>query len=341
MKKIEIKIEIKKKTLFIFLSGVLIILSGFFLIKPVNAVLTCAVTTTCISPNVTVLKMYSTSNSHAGLPGSSSYTNFVCCGIGATGLGIDCNAANKAVVGTLSGTDSAHYEDWTKTNYPSPANDFCLSVDSGTITVATSTSCASYDTTIFSFSGTSGTNAHVGTSTAYTIKICGTVTGGAAQSLTFSISDSTIGFGALSASAARFANGATTGDTVEVGAHTLSASTNATGGYIITVRGATLTHTSNGSFTISAIGGTNTVSAPNTEQFGLRATTAGPGTVTAPYAATGFAYAATVSTASQVASGAGDGASTIYSARYIANISAPTEAGSYSTTLTYVATATF
>ncbi len=161
------------------------------------------------------------------------------------------------------------------------------------------------------------------------------------QSLTFSISQNSIGFGTLLSAGPRFAN-ITGGSGTEVEAHTLSASTNATGGYIITARGATLTHTSNSSFTITAIGGTNTVSAPNTEQFGLRAgVTSGTGTVTAPYAAAGFAYAGTASTASQVASGAGDGASTIYSARYIANISAPTEAGSYSATLTYVATATF
>ena len=165
--------------------------------------------------------------------------------------------------------------------------------------------------------------------------------GGGGQTLTFSISDNTIGFGTLATANARFANGATTGDTVEVEAHTLSASTNATGGYILTVKGATLTHTDS-SFAITAIGGTNAASAPGTEQFGLRATvTSGTGTVTAPYAAAGFAYAATVGTASQVASGAGDGVSTIYSPRYIANIAGSTEAGSYSAILTYVATATF
>ncbi|MEK7652217.1 MAG: hypothetical protein AAB351_03415 [Patescibacteria group bacterium] len=163
-----------------------------------------------------------------------------------------------------------------------------------------------------------------------------------AQSLSFSISDPSIGFGSLSASVARFASGDTLGSAAEVEAHTLSASTNATGGYVVTVRGATLTHTSNGSFTITAIGGTNTASSPGTEQFGLRATvSSGTGTITSPYGAAGFAYATTSSTESQVASGTGDGASTVYSVRYIANIATPTEAGNYSTTLNYVVTATF
>lgn len=168
-----------------------------------------------------------------------------------------------------------------------------------------------------------------------------TTAGAASQSLTFSISQNSIGFGTLSTAGPRFAT-STVGSNTEVEAHTLTASTNATGGYIIKVQGATLTHTSNSALTVTAIGGTNTTSALGTEQFGLRATvTSGTGTVTAPYAAAGFAYAATASTASQIAAGAGDSSSTIYSARYIANISAPTEAGSYSTILNYVATATF
>ena len=164
----------------------------------------------------------------------------------------------------------------------------------------------------------------------------------ASQSLTFSISDNTIGFGTLSTSAARFATGDATGSTTEVGAHTLSGATNATSGYVVTLKGATLTNTSNGSYTITAIGGTNTASSTGTEQFGLRiAITSGTGSATAPYAAAGFAYNGTSSTAVQVCSGSGDDTTTVYSVRYISNIGGTTEAGNYSTTLTYVATATF
>jgi hypothetical protein len=179
MKKIEIKIEIEKKTFFIFLLGILIILSGFFLVKTVNATLTCSVAGSCA--NVTLLKMYATDNSHAGSSTVSIYTNLVCCADATAGLSNNCSGT-YAPVGTLSSANNAHYEDWLKTNYSS-ANDFCLSVTSGTITVSTSTDCG-VNATVFSFSGTSGTNAHVGDGTAYTTKVCATTTPAAVISIT-------------------------------------------------------------------------------------------------------------------------------------------------------------
>jgi len=157
-------------------------------------------------------------------------------------------------------------------------------------------------------------------------------------SIDFSISDTTIGFGTLASSAARFATGDTLGSASETEAHTLIAGTNAAGGYSITVDGATLT---SGADTITAIGGTNTASSPGSEQFGLRMTaTGGSGSVSSPYAAAGFALD-TVNFPDEVASAAGASADTTYSVRYVANIAANTEAGSYSTDLTYIATATF
>ena len=185
----------------------------------------------------------------------------------------------------------------------------------------------------------STTNSHIGTSTVYTIKICGSL-GATTQTLTFSISDNSIGFGTLSSSAAQYATGDTLGSASEVEAHQLTANTNAGSGYTITVQGATLT---NGSYTVTAIGAVNTASSVGTEQFGLRMTaTGGVGTVTSPYAAAGFAYAGTASTPSQVASAStGDGVTTTYSVRYLGNIAGNTETGSYTTNLVYVATANF
>ena len=166
------------------------------------------------------------------------------------------------------------------------------------------------------------------------VSVSGTVN----QSITFSISAATIAFGTLDAAAARFAN-TTTGSATEVEAHTLIAGTNAGSGYTITVQGATLT---SGAFTITAIGSTNTASAVGTKQFGLRITaTGGTGTVTAPYAAAGFAYAGTATVTSQVASATGASANTTYSVRYLANITSNTEAATYTATLTYVATGNF
>ncbi len=159
------------------------------------------------------------------------------------------------------------------------------------------------------------------------------------QSITFSISTTTIGFANLSASAARFATNDLLGSASEVEAHQVIAGTNAPSGYTVTVKGATLT---SGANTITAIGGTNTASAIGTEQFGIRATaTGGSGAVTAPYAASGFAYAGTATTTSQIASATGATANTTYSLRYISNIATLTEAGSYTTSLTYSATANF
>jgi hypothetical protein len=163
------------------------------------------------------------------------------------------------------------------------------------------------------------------------------ITATVAPAITFTISDADIEFGTLTSADDTFADNSA-GNATEVEAHTLTASTNATSGYVMYVSGATLTA---GSDTIDAIGGTNTASAAGTEQFGLRFTASGgSGSVDAPYAAAGFAYNG-VSSADNIASATGPSATTTYSARYVANITATTEAGSYSTTLTYTATATF
>lgn len=163
------------------------------------------------------------------------------------------------------------------------------------------------------------------------------ITATVSPSITFSISDNDIEFGTLTAADDTFADNAG-GNATEVEAHQLAAGTNATGGYVMYVSGATLT---SGGDTIDAIGGTNTASSAGTEQFGVRYTASGgSGTVDAPYAAAGFAYNG-VASPDNIASATGPSATTTYSARYVANITSSTEAGSYATTLTYTATATF
>lgn len=162
------------------------------------------------------------------------------------------------------------------------------------------------------------------------------VTADVAQSLTFSISDNTIEFGTLSASAATFADDAG-GNATEVEAHNLIVGTNAANGYTMTVNGTTLT---SGSFTIATTSA-NTASSVGSEQFGLRMTASGgTGAVSVPYAASGFAFDS-LNFPDEVAAATGASANTTYSVRYIANIAANTEAGAYSATLTYVATANF
>jgi len=163
------------------------------------------------------------------------------------------------------------------------------------------------------------------------------VTATVSQSLTFSISDNSIEFGTLSASAAQYADNSA-GDASEVEAHTIIVGTNASNGYTMTINGSTLT---SGADTITAIGSSNTASSAGTEQFGVRMTASGgSGTVSAPYSAAGFALD-TAAFPDTIASASGASANTTYSARYLANITSSTEAGSYTSTLTYVATANF
>lgn len=139
----------------------------------------------------------------------------------------------------------------------------------------------------------------------------------------------------------------------------MAASTNATGGYNITISGPTLT---SGSNTIAAMSFA-TVGVRGTSQFGLNlkantTTTSNPavgteiaaasnGTSLRGQAATGyntvdtFKFVSGDSVANSANGGAGPTDAQIYTVSYIANVSGSQLAGSYTTTLTYVCTATF
>ena len=162
-----------------------------------------------------------------------------------------------------------------------------------------------------------------------------------AQSISFSISTSTIYFGVVSPFLTRYASSTNTaGSETQSEAHVFTVLTNATNGYTVTARGSTLASASS---SIAAIGAVNTAPSVGIEQFGIRITASGgSGTTTAPYGATGFAYAATATTSSQVASlSSGDNATTTFSVRYVANIAPTTPSASYTTNIVYVATANF
>ncbi len=276
----------------------------------------------------------------------------------------DFNLTSKAISSVTFTHGSSTGAENTETLAASPSATAWGAVFSGTqnriftLTAPTdgvgTASVAASDKIIITYDSTNSTNASSATN--YTIPVSGTfgdtgniyitlltddqvsVTATVSESLTFSISDNSIGFGTLSTSAARYATGDTSGTTSEAEAHTLVVGTNASNGYTMAVNGSTLT---NGAFTISAIGSSNTASSAGSEQFGIRMTaTGGSGTVTAPYASSGFALD-TAAFPDQVASATGSSASTTYSVRYLANIASSTEAGSYTSTLTYTATANF
>jgi hypothetical protein len=163
------------------------------------------------------------------------------------------------------------------------------------------------------------------------------------QTISFTVSDTTIGFGTLATANARYATGDTNGTTSDTAAHTIAVATNAANGYTVNLQGATLT---SGANTITAIGATSAASSAGSEQFGVYATKSGGvnGTITTRYndnATPGFAYNATGSTADTLATGSSATNTETYSIHYIANISAVTEAGSYATNITYVGTGNF
>lgn len=157
------------------------------------------------------------------------------------------------------------------------------------------------------------------------------------QFITFSANPTTVDLGTLS------------NLIVSTASNTLTVDTNSINGFSITVSGATLTSTVGD--TISAIGVTSASSTAATEQFGINLVantapsvgaaasgTAPIGSAAAQYdTADSFAY----NTGDTIASSAGDINQTVFTVSYIGNISLTTELGSYTTTLTYSATANF
>lgn len=163
--------------------------------------------------------------------------------------------------------------------------------------------------------------------------------------LTFTLSQNAIYFGNLRSSGntcwATYTNpGYVSCPTIsEAEAFYMTAGTNGSTGYSISVQGTTLT---SGANTIPALAVSTAPSIGN-EQFGIRAqVTSGPGTVSAPYSTLGqYAFAANGTTASTIASAPAPSATTTYSVRYMANISPITKAGSYTAAHTYIATGNF
>ncbi len=161
-----------------------------------------------------------------------------------------------------------------------------------------------------------------------------TVTASVDETLTFTLSSATAALGTLTTS--------TTGSATS----TMSAATNANSGYAITVNGTTLT---SGANTITALA-SQTASSQGSSQFGINLKSnatpsigsevsgSGSGTATSNY---GTADQFRFVTGDTVASASGPTNSNTYTVSYIANISGSTKPGSYSTALTYIATATF
>ncbi len=166
-----------------------------------------------------------------------------------------------------------------------------------------------------------------------------TIDGEVPETITFILSDATIGFGQLSTVLSRYATGDALGSGTEVVAHTLQATSNASSGYVMTVFGESL---DNGIDILTAIGGITAVAPnPGTQQFGIRITAvSGSGTVSAPYGTANYAYGG-VTTPDQIATASGPSLTTTYSLYYLANIDVNISSGDYVAQLTYTIAPTF
>lgn len=154
-------------------------LSTLYPVFNIYAALSCTVTTqaSCNSSGfTTLLRLSGTTNAHVELPSQSNAnyaSNIVCCS-GISSIGNSCSASNKQIFARISGVTNGTIQETSVNTY---GTDVCLSdsVDNDTITVAyQNTNCTGYDTTIASIS--SSDNAHVGDASAYTRKICATIT---------------------------------------------------------------------------------------------------------------------------------------------------------------------
>lgn len=162
--------------------------------------------------------------------------------------------------------------------------------------------------------------------------------------ITFTISDTTVGFGTLSTSTASWATGNLSGVTsapaASSGAHEMTIATNAASGYTITYTGALPTSGSNNIDAATISGDAD--GTPASEQFALAVDDNGSNvTIVSGYDYASNNYAFVAGTTTTVASETGATATETLDVQYIANIAATTAAGSYSTDVTWIATGNF
>lgn len=165
--------------------------------------------------------------------------------------------------------------------------------------------------------------------------------------ISFSISSNSATFGSLSAATGRWATGsganasAGTDPTTANSAHTLTVGTNASTGYTVTYIGALPT---SGSNTIAAA----TITAdsdglPGSNQFAMcgKGTSGSPSVVSSYLCATNSNYDFTANATTTFFTASAPASSDVVTVAYLANIASSKAAGTYTTTLTYVATGNF
>lgn len=202
----------------------------------------------------------------------------------------------------------------------------------GTQTVSNTNVRDSYACGGDTINATDGTNVDAGNNSCWDI-----------DTISISISDTGIGFGELSISAATWANGAASGSSTDTAAHTISIATNADNGYALSYYGPTLAA---GGLSIDVASITNDADGtPGSEQFAMSFATNGNATIASGYDHNATAgqrdWNFTPSTTTTIVSETGPTATEVISSYYLCNIAATTEPGSYAADITYVMSAAF
>ena len=166
------------------------------------------------------------------------------------------------------------------------------------------------------------------------------ITADVGQTLSFSISDNTIGFGTLTSGSARYATGDANGSGTETSAHNLVIGTNASSGYTVTYNAANTLAFGVDEIDIATIVG-DSDGTPGSEQFAINFTTDGDATIATAYANASDNWSMATGTATTIVSESVPTADETVGAYYLANIASLTPAGSYSTTIVYIATANY
>ena len=116
---------------------------------------------------ITVLKLYGTSNTHAAAPGIAGAQYYLKCRE-MTGITLSSACSGSYVTFLrLTSSSNAHVQQPSVSTYPTAA---CISSGSNTISCAYAGSCAGYDTCLASIS--SASNAHIGQCGQFPINIC-------------------------------------------------------------------------------------------------------------------------------------------------------------------------
>ncbi len=199
-----------------------------------------------------------------------------------------------------------------------------------------------------------------GPATAHTVAVAGTfgdvgtssidvidndqvvVTATVGPTITFTISDNAIGFGTLTSGGPRYATYDGAGSGSATAAHNLTIATNASSGFSITYSGSTLT---SGANTISVATIVNdTDGTAGTEQFAISGSSTAAVRETSGYNynfGTNPDWNFVAGTTTEFASSSNSTSTQFIDMYYLANIAGSTEAGTYQTTLTYIATGNF